>query len=145
MAKFKATKSIAIPFLGTIESGSVIDNISTDATKLSFKDAKGGTYTVPMADYKASLASVPDTTATALNITYSGAGKAIDSLGGGVKTFARGAQIGGLIGTVGGVLFARHRKSGVGGYIGWAVLFGGVFMIVGGYIGAKKAMKDASK
>lgn len=142
MKKLKANKDVVIPIMGTLKSGSVINNISTDSKNISFKDKEGATYTIGAKDFSSSFDSVPDETAENVVLEKSKLNKDITS---GVESFGRGIQIGGGLGLLGGLGLAYYRKSGVGGYIGWGILLSLVGSIVGGYMGGKKAISDATK
>lgn len=138
MTKLKAKEDIDLMMLGTIKAGSVIENISTDDKKISFKDKDGSTITFDKTEYISKFVGVPDNTPTSVNFVKSAPVEILDSS---VKTFGKSLQLGGTIGTLAGLGIGFYRKSGVSGYIGYAVLFGIVGAVIGGYLGGKKAIE----
>jgi hypothetical protein len=137
MAKLKAKEDITT-LLGTIKAGSVIDNISTDDKKITFTDKDGSTITIDKQEYISKFVGVPDETPVSVNFEKI---QIVSNLEEGVKDFAKYMQNGSLVGTVAGLGFAFYRKSGVLGYIGYAVGFGILGGIIGGYMGSKKGIK----
>lgn len=138
MPKLKAKEDINITLLGTLKSGSVIDNISTDEKTISFKNTDGSSITFGKNDYISKFVGVPDNTPENISFEKSAPVEILDNT---VKTFGKSLQVGGAIGTLAGLGIGFYRKSGVSGYIGYAVLFGIVGAVIGGYIGGKKAVE----
>lgn len=141
MAKLKAKQDVVL-LTGTLKNGSVIDNTSTDVSKITFKDNGGSTYTIDAASFKSQFDSVPDTTATSVNMDKSQLTKNVE---GGLKNVGRSIQIGGALGLAGGLGLAYYKKSKVGGYIGWGILFSVVGAGLGLFLGGKKALGDVKK
>lgn len=138
MAKLKANNDINL-LVGTLKSGSVIDNTSTDPKKIIFKDSSGAEMTIDADTYKSQFTEVGESTPVNVNFQKI---QIVEDVQGGLTSFAKSIQMGGTIGTLAGLGLAFYRKSGIGGYIGWSVLFGVTGAIVGGVIGGRKAAKN---
>lgn len=138
MAKLKANNDINL-LVGVLKSGSIIDNISTDPTKIVFYDSNGSTITIDANTYKPQFTEMG--AGTPINVIFEKT-KIVGDLEGGLTGFAKSIQMGGTIGTLAGLGLAFYRKSGIGGYIGWSLLFGIGGAVIGGVIGGKKAVKN---
>lgn len=140
--KYKATNDIDLTALGKLKSGSVVKDISTNPTNLTFKLSDGSEITVSKQDYIKSLVSVPEETPE--NVIFEKS-VVVEALDGGIKTFGKSVQVGSGVGALLGLGVGFYRKSGVSGYIGYAVLFSILGGIIGGYMGGKKALKNINK
>lgn len=140
MAKLKATKDITT-LGGVLKSGSVINDLSPETDKISFKENTGATISISRREFTPSFESVEESTPE--NVMFQKT-QVVEDIEAGVQKFGKSMRAGSTIGLLAGLGIAYYRKGGVGSYIGYGLGLGILGAILGGYFGGKKALKETT-